>query len=97
MQIVGFPMGWLSYKNHVDCPTGSFRSSVLFIGILGPAPNIPMSPLMDMHLQLGLLCLVILDLKEKKELDGEVPDPLGKLRVPTLDEVMNFNCIINIM
>ena len=44
----------------------------LFPGILGPAPNIPMSPLMDIHLQLGLLSLVILDLKQKNEYEEEV-------------------------
>ena len=44
----------------------------LLTGLLGPAPNIPMSPLMDMHLQLGLLSLVVLDLKQKDEFKGEV-------------------------
>lgn len=58
-------------------------------GILGPAPNIPMSPLMDMYLQLGLLSLVILDLKEKNELEGEIPEPLGKLKMPAKDEDSN--------
>ncbi|KAL3880420.1 hypothetical protein ACJMK2_032658 [Sinanodonta woodiana] len=49
-------------------------------GLLGPAPKIPMSPLMDMSVQMGLLCLVILHMTEANELDkAELPNPLNTL------------------
>ena len=64
-------MGLITYVSLSECWNLRFFSPPI-LGLLGPAPNIPMSPLMDMHLQLGLLCLVILDLKEKNELEGEV-------------------------
>ncbi|XP_060577616.1 uncharacterized protein LOC132734784 isoform X2 [Ruditapes philippinarum] len=55
-------------------------------GILGPAPTIPMSPLMDINLQLGLLSVIVLDMREKGTYNGEVPEPLGKVKIPTDEE-----------
>ncbi|XP_052274563.1 uncharacterized protein LOC127874351 isoform X2 [Dreissena polymorpha] len=55
-------------------------------GLLGPAPTIPMSPLMDVNVQLGLLSVIVLDMREKGLYNGQVPDPLGKLKVPSDEE-----------
>lgn len=55
-------------------------------GILGPPPTIPMSPLMDINLQLGLLSVIVLDMREKGTYNGEVPEPLGKVKIPKDDE-----------
>ncbi|XP_053394791.1 ribonucleoprotein PTB-binding 1-like isoform X2 [Mercenaria mercenaria] len=55
-------------------------------GLLGPAPTIPMSPLMDINLQLGLLSVIVLDMRENGTYNGEVPEPLGKVKIPTDEE-----------
>ncbi|KAL4237060.1 Ribonucleoprotein PTB-binding 2 [Mactra antiquata] len=55
-------------------------------GLLGPPPTIPMTPLMDVNLQLGLLSVIVLDLREKGTYNGQVPEPLGKVKVPSGEE-----------
>ncbi|XP_052776022.1 ribonucleoprotein PTB-binding 1-like isoform X2 [Mya arenaria] len=52
-------------------------------GLLGPAPTIPMSPLMDVNVQLGLLSVIVLDMRENGTYNGQLPGPLGKLKVPS--------------
>ena len=40
----------------------------LIAGLLGPAPSLPMSPMMNPHLQLGLITMLVLHIHaEKKE------------------------------
>lgn len=58
-----------------------FKAYYGVAGILGPAPTIPMSPLMDINLQLGLLSVIVLDMREKGTYNGEVRTVLSRTTV----------------
>ena len=47
-------------------------------GLLGPAPTIPMSPLMDVSVQVGLLTIMVLHMRETGTYNGQVGDTVGR-------------------